>query len=116
MLYDWNNQVSDFKSWHRSQCVPWPKYGDLSETNTCQGVMLMDVTSIIFNSILSKKVVKIKENQKNKYQHKQTQQFNVANRFMKFCKIFKYIGTNVCTTFATTTVLKLTLLIPRGEL
>ena len=48
-------------------------------------------------------------------QLEETQQFDVANRFMKFCKLFKYIGSYVYTTFATTTVLKFTSLMSRSE-
>jgi hypothetical protein len=34
---------TDHKQWHRSQCVPVPKSGDLFDPNKWQGVMLMDV-------------------------------------------------------------------------
>ena len=36
-----------------SQCVPVPKSGDLSNPNKWRGVMLMDVMSKIFSSILN---------------------------------------------------------------
>jgi hypothetical protein len=31
----------DYKGWHRSQCVPVPKKGDLADPNKWRGVMLM---------------------------------------------------------------------------
>ena len=35
--------TADYESWHKSQCVPVPKSGDLSNPNKWRGVMLMDV-------------------------------------------------------------------------
>jgi hypothetical protein len=39
----------DYKGWHRSQCVPVPKKGDLANPNIWRGMMLMDVCSKIFS-------------------------------------------------------------------
>ena len=44
---------ADYEGWHTSQCVPLPKSGNLSNPNTWHGVMLMDVGSKIFSSIMN---------------------------------------------------------------
>ena len=36
---------SNYESWHKSQCVPVPKSGDLSNPNKWQGVSVMDLQS-----------------------------------------------------------------------
>ena len=43
----WNDRA-DFESWHKIQCVPVTKSGDLSDPKNWQEVMLMDVMSKIF--------------------------------------------------------------------
>jgi hypothetical protein len=45
--------IVDHEQWHRSQCVPVPKSGDLSDPNKWRGVMLMDVCSKIFSSVMN---------------------------------------------------------------
>jgi hypothetical protein len=35
----------DHEGWHKSQCIPVPKQGDLSNPNKWQGIMLMDMCS-----------------------------------------------------------------------
>jgi hypothetical protein len=44
---------ADYEGWHASQCVPVPKSGNLSDPNKWHGVMLMDVCSKIFSSIMN---------------------------------------------------------------
>jgi hypothetical protein len=44
---------ADYDRWHTSQCVPVPKSGNLSDPNKWHGVMLMDVCSKIFSSIMN---------------------------------------------------------------
>ena len=43
----------DYDSWHRSQCVPVPKKGDLADPNKWRGVMLMVVCSKIFSLVMN---------------------------------------------------------------
>jgi hypothetical protein len=43
----------DHKGWHRSQCIPVPKKGDLSDSNKWRGIMLMDMCSKVFSSVLN---------------------------------------------------------------
>jgi hypothetical protein len=43
----------DSEGWHRSQCIPVPKKGDLTNPNKWRGVMLMDVCSKIFCSFMN---------------------------------------------------------------
>jgi hypothetical protein len=42
----------DYEGWHASQCVPVPKSGNLSDPNKWCGVMLMDICSKVFSSIM----------------------------------------------------------------
>jgi hypothetical protein len=44
---------ADYVGWHASQYVPVPKSGNLSDPNNWHGVMLMDVCSKIFSSIMN---------------------------------------------------------------
>jgi len=44
---------ADYDEWHHSQCVPVPKTGNLSDPNKWRGVMLMDVCSKIFSSVMN---------------------------------------------------------------
>ena len=55
-----HKHVSDFfdgttnhKRWHKSQCVPVPKKGNLSNPNKWQGVMLMDMCSKVFSLVMT---------------------------------------------------------------
>jgi hypothetical protein len=43
----------DHDSWHKSQCEPVPKKGNLSNPNKRGGVMLMDVLSKMFLSVMN---------------------------------------------------------------
>jgi hypothetical protein len=45
---------ADYKEWHCSQCVPVPNSGDLADPNKWRSVMLMDVSSKIFSSVMNK--------------------------------------------------------------
>ncbi len=45
--------TADHKQWHCSQCILVPKSGDLSDPNKWRGVMLMDVCSKIFSSVMN---------------------------------------------------------------
>jgi len=58
----------DFRGWQISQCVPVPKSGDLSNPNKWRGVMLMDVMSKIFSSILNERIFKIVQKHGNRFQ------------------------------------------------
>jgi hypothetical protein len=51
----------NYKGWHRSQCVPVPKKGDLADPSTWRGVMLMDVCSKIFGSVMNDRVFRLLE-------------------------------------------------------
>ena len=58
----------DHEQWHRSQCIPVPKSGDLSDPNKWRGVMLMDVCSKIFSSVMNGRAFKLLETQGTKFQ------------------------------------------------
>ncbi len=44
---------TDHEGWHKSQCVPVPNKGDISDPNKWQGIMLMDMCSKVFSSIMT---------------------------------------------------------------
>jgi hypothetical protein len=43
----------DHEGWHQSQCIPVPKRGDLSDPNKWHGIMLMDMCSKVFSSVMT---------------------------------------------------------------
>jgi hypothetical protein len=43
----------DHKGWHKSQCIPVPKQGNLSNPNKWQGIMLMDMCSKVFLLVMT---------------------------------------------------------------
>jgi hypothetical protein len=45
--------TANHEQWHRSQCVPVPKSGNLLDPNKWRGVMLMDVCSKIFSLVMN---------------------------------------------------------------
>jgi hypothetical protein len=51
--------TADYDQWHRSQCAPVPKNDDLSDPNKGRGVMLMDICSKIFSSIMNGRAFKL---------------------------------------------------------
>jgi hypothetical protein len=51
--------TADYKQWHRSQCVPVLKSGNLSDPNKWIGVMSMDVCSKIFSSVMNGRAFKL---------------------------------------------------------
>ena len=52
---------ADYEGWHASQCVPVPKSGNLSDPNKWRGVMLMDVCSKIFSSVMNGRAFRLLE-------------------------------------------------------
>ena len=43
----------DHEGWHKSQCIPMPKEGNLSDPNKWQRIMLMDICSKVFLSVMT---------------------------------------------------------------
>ena len=43
----------DHEGWHKNQCIPVPKKGDLSNPNKWRGIMLMDMCSKVFSSVMT---------------------------------------------------------------
>ena len=58
----------DHKQWHCSQCVPVSKSGDLSDPNKWTGVMLIDICSKIFSSVMNGRAFKLLETLGTKFQ------------------------------------------------
>jgi hypothetical protein len=59
---------TDHEQWHQSQCIPIPKSGDLSDPNKWQGVILMDVCSKIFSSVMNGRAFKLLETHGTRFQ------------------------------------------------
>ncbi len=54
--------------WHLSQCVPVPKNGNLFDPSKWRGVMLMDVCSKIFSSVMNGRAFKLLTEHGTKFQ------------------------------------------------
>jgi hypothetical protein len=67
-VHDFFLDDMDHEQWHRSQCVPVQKSGDLSNPNKWRRVMLMDVCSKIFSSVMNGRAFKLFETQGTKFQ------------------------------------------------
>ncbi len=52
-VLDFFKGKTDHKGWHKSQCIPVPKKGNLSDPNKWQGIILMDMCSKVFSSVLN---------------------------------------------------------------
>ena len=63
----WEGDV-DFAEWHEGQLVPVPKIGDLSDPNTWRGVILMNIRSKVFSSILCARLFQVIKKHGVKYQ------------------------------------------------
>jgi hypothetical protein len=50
---------TDHEACRKSQCVPVPKKGDLSVPNKWRGIMLMDMCSKVFSSIMTARAFKL---------------------------------------------------------
>ncbi len=46
---DFFDGKTDHEGWHKSQCMPVPKKGNLSDPNKWRGIMLMDMCSKVFS-------------------------------------------------------------------
>jgi hypothetical protein len=60
--------TADHEQLHRSQCVPVPKSGDLSDPNKWRGVMLMDVCSKIFSSVMNGRALRLLNEHRTRFQ------------------------------------------------
>jgi hypothetical protein len=58
----------EYPGWHQSQCVPVLKKGNLSNPNKWRGVMLMDVCSKIFLSVMNSRAFRLLELHGPKFQ------------------------------------------------
>ncbi len=60
-IADFFDGTQDYEGWHCSQCVPVPKKGNLSDPNKWGGVMLMDVASKVFSSVMNDQAFQLLE-------------------------------------------------------
>jgi hypothetical protein len=58
----------DHDGWHRSQCIPVPKRGDLSDPNKWRGIMLMDICSKIFSSVMTRRAFTLLDKHGTRFQ------------------------------------------------
>jgi len=59
---------TDHKGWHRSQYVPVPKKGNLSDPNKWQGIMLMDICSKVFSLIMTARAFQLLDKHGTRFQ------------------------------------------------
>ncbi len=71
---------TNHEQWHHSQCVPVPKSGNLSDPNKWQGVMLMDVCSKIFSSVMNSRAFKLLEQHGTQFQFGGTPELGCRDR------------------------------------
>jgi hypothetical protein len=67
-ISDFFEGTTDHEAWKRSQCVPVPKKGDLSNPNKWRGVMLMDMCSKAFSSIMTARAFKLLDKHRTRFQ------------------------------------------------
>ena len=60
--------TTDHKGWHRSHCVPVPKKGDLSDPNKWREIMLMDICSKVFSSIMTARAFQLLDKHGTRFQ------------------------------------------------
>jgi hypothetical protein len=70
----------DDEGWHCSQCVPVPKKGNLSDPNKWRGVMLMDVSSKVFSSIMNTRAFQLLELHGTQFQFGGTPEIGCRDR------------------------------------
>jgi hypothetical protein len=59
---------TDHEAWRKSQCVPVPKKGDLSDPNKWRGIMLMDMCSKVFSSIMTARAFQLLDKHGTRFQ------------------------------------------------
>ena len=67
-IFDFFEGHEDYNEWHLSQCVPVPKSGSLSDPNKWRGVMLMDVCSKVFSSVMNGRAFRLLDLHGTKFQ------------------------------------------------
>ena len=67
-VQDFFDGTADYESWHLSQIVPVPKSGDLSDPNKWRRIMLMDVCSKIFSSVMNARAFQLLDENGTKFQ------------------------------------------------
>ena len=67
-ILDFFEGKTDHEALKRSQCVPVPKKGDLSDPNKWRGVMLMDMCSKVFSSIMTARAFKLLDKHGTQFQ------------------------------------------------
>jgi len=58
----------DHEGWHQSQCIPVPKRGDLSDPNKWRGIMLMDMCSKVFSSVMTTRAFSLLDKHGTRFQ------------------------------------------------
>jgi hypothetical protein len=59
---------TDHDAWKRSQCVPVPKKGNLSDPNKWCGIMLMDICSKVFSLIMTSRAFQLLDKHGTRFQ------------------------------------------------
>jgi hypothetical protein len=69
---DFFNGTIDHEGWHRSQCIPVPKRGDLSDPNKWRGIRLMDMCSKVFSSVMTRRAFALLDKHRTRFQFGRT--------------------------------------------
>jgi hypothetical protein len=64
----------DHEGWHQCQCIPVPKRGDLSDPNKWRGIMLMDMCSNVFSSVMTRRAFSLLDKHGTRFQFGGTQE------------------------------------------
>jgi hypothetical protein len=81
-----HKHVSDFfdgktnhEGWHKSQCVPVPKKGNLSDPNKWRGIMLMDMCSKVFSLTMTAHAFQLLDKDRTRFQFGGTPELHCRN-------------------------------------
>jgi len=58
----------DHEGWHRSHCTPVPKKSDFSDPNKWRGIMLMDMCSKVFSSVMTARAFTLPDKHGTRFQ------------------------------------------------
>jgi hypothetical protein len=65
---DFFDGTIDHEGWHRSQCIPVPKRGDLSDPNKWRGIMLMAMCSKVFLLVMTRRAFTLLDKHGTRFQ------------------------------------------------
>ena len=67
-VFDFFKGKTNHEAWRKSQCVPVPKKGDFSDPNKWRGILLMDMCSKVFSSIMTARAFQLLDKHDTRFQ------------------------------------------------